>query len=88
MIPPDTTHGLVEVIRGMMVPVVTGTSPSTLGAPLSMDFSMTDAPPASHNENHVHSWLQDIVEAHQILMEKSYAWLRRTSEQLIRLLIC
>jgi hypothetical protein len=31
---------------------------------------MADGPPASHNENYVHSWLQDIVEAHQLLLDK------------------
>jgi hypothetical protein len=61
MVPPDTTSGLVEVIRAM-VPVVTDTS--NLGAPLAMDFSMPKGPPASHNENYVYSWLQDTVEAH------------------------
>jgi hypothetical protein len=67
MVPPDTTSKLVEVIRAT-VPVVTGTS--NLGAPLAMDFSMADGPPASHNENYVHSWLQDSVEAHQLLLDK------------------
>jgi hypothetical protein len=46
MVPPDTAPGLVRVIRAK-VPVVTGTN--TLGAPLAMDFSMTDCPPAFHN---------------------------------------
>jgi hypothetical protein len=67
MAPPHTAPELVEVIRAM-VPVVTGTS--NLGAPLAMDFSMVDGSPASHNENYVHSWLQDIVEAHQLLLDK------------------
>jgi hypothetical protein len=67
MVPPDTAPEHVEVIRAM-VPVVTGTS--NLGAPLVMDFSMADGPPASHNENYVHSWLQDIIEAHQLLLDK------------------
>jgi hypothetical protein len=67
MVPPDTAPELVEVIRAM-VPVVTGTS--NLGAPLAMDFSMANGPPASHNENYVHSGLQDTVEAHQILLDK------------------
>jgi hypothetical protein len=31
---------------------------------------MPDGPPASHNKNYVHSWLQDTVEAHQLLMDK------------------
>jgi hypothetical protein len=58
-----------------MVPVVTGTC--SLGAPLSMDFSTTDSPPASHNESNVHSWLNDTVEAHQLLLDKIVV-LRRT----------
>jgi hypothetical protein len=45
-----------------MVLVVTGTS--TLGAALAMDFAMTDGPPASRNDNYVHYWPQDTVEAH------------------------
>jgi hypothetical protein len=67
MVPPDTTHEFVEVLRAM-VPVVTGTS--SLGAPLAMDFSMADGPPASDNENYVHFWPQDTVEAHHLLMDK------------------
>jgi hypothetical protein len=67
MVPPDTAPKLVEVIRAM-VPVVTGTS--NLGAPLAMDFSMVDGPPTSHNENYVHSWLHDTVEAHPLLLDK------------------
>jgi hypothetical protein len=67
MVPPDTAPELVEVIRAM-VSVVTCTS--NLGAPLAMDFSMADGPPSSHNENYVHSWLQDTVEAHQLLLDK------------------
>jgi hypothetical protein len=67
MVPPDTALELVEVIRAM-VPVVTGTS--NLGAPLAMDFSMAYGPSASHNENYVNSWLQDTVEAHQLLLDK------------------
>jgi hypothetical protein len=51
-----------------MVPVFTGIS--NLGAPLAMDFSRADGPPASHNENYVHSWLQDTVEAHRLLLDK------------------
>jgi hypothetical protein len=51
-----------------MVPVVTGTS--NIGAPLAMDFSMAYGPPASHSENYVHSWRQDTVEAHQLLLDK------------------
>jgi hypothetical protein len=56
-----------EVIR-VKVPVVTGTS--ALRASLAMDLWMTDDPPASHNENYVHSWPQDIVEAHQLVLNK------------------
>jgi cytochrome oxidase Cu insertion factor (SCO1/SenC/PrrC family) len=67
MVPPDTTPQLVEVIRAM-VPVVTGTS--NLGAPLAMDFSIAHCPPVCHNENYIHSWLQDTVEAHQPLLDK------------------
>jgi hypothetical protein len=67
MVPPDTTHEVVGVIRAK-VPVVSGTS--NLGPPLAMDFSMADGPPASHNENYVHSWLQDTVEAHHLLLDK------------------
>jgi hypothetical protein len=48
----DAGLNLVEVIRAKF-PIVSGTS--ILGAPLAMDFSMTDAPPASHNETYVHS---------------------------------
>jgi hypothetical protein len=61
VVPLDTAPEVVEVIRAK-VPVLTGTS--TLGAPLAMD------PPASHNDNYVHSWLQDTVEAHQLLLNK------------------
>jgi hypothetical protein len=67
MVPPDTTPELVEVIRAI-APVVTGTS--NLGAPLAMDFSMADGPPASHNENYVHSWLKNTVEAHHLFLDK------------------
>jgi hypothetical protein len=35
-----------------------------------MDLSMAYDPPASHNENYVHSWLQDTVEAHRLLFDK------------------
>jgi L-fucose mutarotase/ribose pyranase (RbsD/FucU family) len=31
---------------------------------------MTDGLPASHNENYVHSWLHNTVEAHQLLLDK------------------
>jgi hypothetical protein len=67
MVPPDTALELVEVIRAM-VPVVTGTG--NLGAPLAMEFSMADGPLASRNEKYVHSWLQDTVEAHQLLLDR------------------
>jgi hypothetical protein len=62
LVPLETALELVEVIRAK-VPVVTGTI--TLGAPLAMDFSMMDVPPASHDENYVHFWLHDTVEAHE-----------------------
>jgi hypothetical protein len=52
MVPPDTAPELVEVIRAM-APIATGTT--NLGAPLAMDFSMANGPPASHNENYEHS---------------------------------
>jgi hypothetical protein len=61
MVPPNTAPELVEVIR-TTVPVVRGTS--NLGTPLAMDFSIANGPPTSHNENYVHYWLQDTVEAH------------------------
>jgi hypothetical protein len=67
MVPPDTAPELVEVIRAM-VPVVSGTD--YFGAPLTIDFSMADGPPTSYNENCVHSWLKDTVEAHQLLLDK------------------
>jgi hypothetical protein len=67
MVPPDTALELVEVIRAK-VPVITGTN--ILGAPLAMDFSMAYGPTASHTANYVHSWLQDTVEAHQLLLDK------------------
>jgi hypothetical protein len=67
MVPSDTAPEVVEVIRAM-VPVVTGTS--NLETTLAMDFSMAFGPPASHIENYVHSWLQDTVEAHQLLLDK------------------
>jgi hypothetical protein len=78
MVPPDTAPELVEVMR-TMVPVVTGTS--ILGAPLAMDFSMVDGPPASHNENYVHSWLQDTVEAHQLLLDKIVCFTMRDTRR-------
>jgi hypothetical protein len=31
---------------------------------------MADGPPASHNDNYVHFWLQNTVEAHQLLLDK------------------
>jgi hypothetical protein len=67
MVPPDTALELVEVIRAK-VPVVRGTS--NLGAPLAMDFSMAYGPTRTHNENNAHSWPQDTVEAHQLLLDK------------------
>jgi hypothetical protein len=67
MVPPETTNELVVVIR-TMVPVVTGTS--TLRAPLAMDFCDGRCPPASHNDNYFHFWLQDTVEFHQLLLDK------------------
>jgi hypothetical protein len=67
MVPPFTAHKLVEMTRAM-VPVVTGTS--TLGASWAMEFSMTEGPPASHNENYAHSWLHETVEAHQLIWDK------------------
>jgi hypothetical protein len=67
MVPPDTSHEHVEVIR-TMVPVAAGTS--DVGAPLAMDFSMANGPPSSHNDSYAHSWLQDTVEAHQLLLDK------------------
>jgi hypothetical protein len=60
---------------------VTGTT--TLGTPLAMDLSMTDGPLASDNEDCVHSWLQDTVETHQLLLDKTL--LCRTSEEHMRL---
>jgi hypothetical protein len=35
---------------------------------------MADGPPAFHNDNHVHSWLQDIVEAHQLTLDKIFCF--------------
>jgi hypothetical protein len=67
MVPSDTAPRLVEAIR-TIVPIVTGTS--TLEAPLTMDFSMTDAPPGSHNGNYIYFWLHNTVEAHQLLLDK------------------
>jgi hypothetical protein len=67
MIPPETALELVEVIRAK-VPVVAGTN--NLGALLAMDLSMAYGPPASHNDNYVHSWLQDTMEAHKLLLGK------------------
>jgi hypothetical protein len=67
MVPPDTVLELV-VVKHAKVSVVTGTT--TLGASMAMDFSVTDGPPASENENYVLSWLQDTVEAHKLLLDK------------------
>jgi hypothetical protein len=41
----------------------------SLGAPLAMDSSMLNGPPASHNINHTHSVLQDSVAAQQKLLD-------------------
>jgi hypothetical protein len=84
MVPSDTAPGLVEVTR-TIVPIVTGTS--TLEAPLTMDFSVTDAPPASHNDNYVYFWLHDTVEAHQLLLDKIVCLLRLTLEEHIWLFV-
>jgi hypothetical protein len=35
-----------------------------------MDFSMADGPSSYNNKNYAYSWLQDIVEAHQLLLDK------------------
>jgi hypothetical protein len=67
MVPPDAARILVEVIHAK-VPIVTGTS--NLGAHLAMDFSIAYAPPASHNENYVHSWLQDTVEGYHLVLNE------------------
>jgi hypothetical protein len=58
---------LIDEIREF-VPVVSGTR--TLGAPLAMDLSMVDGPPACHYINYIHSWLQDSVAAQQKLWDK------------------
>jgi L-fucose mutarotase/ribose pyranase (RbsD/FucU family) len=63
MVPQNTVPELDEVIRAK-VPVATGTN--TLGALYAMDFLIT----ASHKDNYIHSWLQDTVEAHQLLLDK------------------
>jgi hypothetical protein len=52
MVPLDMGSEVFEVIRAK-VPAITGKN--TLVATLTMDFSMTDGPPAYHNENYVHS---------------------------------
>jgi hypothetical protein len=77
MIHADISLELVEMTRAK-IPVVSGSS-NLLGGPLTMDFSMANGPPASHNENYVHSWLQETVEAHQLLLGKivCYVGLRR-----------
>jgi hypothetical protein len=66
MVPLDTHVAVVETIRGLMS-VVSGTR--TLGALLAMDLSMTYGPHVLHNVNHVYSWLEDIVSAHQSLRD-------------------
>jgi hypothetical protein len=45
-------------------------NPCNIGVPLAMNFSMAHGPPTSHKENYIHSWLQDTVEAHQLLLDK------------------
>jgi hypothetical protein len=55
MVPQDTALELVEVIRARVF-VVTGTS--SLGAPLAMDFSISDGLAKAYcNDYYVHSWL-------------------------------
>jgi hypothetical protein len=74
-------HELVEAIRAK-VPVVPGTS--TLGAPLAMDVSVTDGPPASHNENYI---ILDYKTPWRLIMSywiRSLALLCRTSEEHVR----
>jgi hypothetical protein len=78
MVPPDTAPKLADVIRAM-VPIVTGTT--NLGAPLAMDFSMADGPPASHNENYVHSWSKTPWRLINSSWTRSFALLCRTSER-------
>jgi hypothetical protein len=40
-----------------------------MSLPLAMDFSVAKCPLASHIECYVHSWLQDTVEAHELLLD-------------------
>jgi hypothetical protein len=42
---------------------------SNIGAPFGDGPLDGNGPPASHNENYVHSWMQDTVEAHQLLLD-------------------
>jgi hypothetical protein len=35
-----------------------------------MYFSMTDGPPSSNSDNYAYYWLQDTVEAHELLLDK------------------
>jgi hypothetical protein len=51
MVPLDNAPTLVDKIREL-VPIVACIR--TLGAPLAMDFWMSDGPPASRNINYVH----------------------------------
>jgi hypothetical protein len=67
MVPLDTHVVMVETIRVLM-PVVSGTR--TLGALLAIDLSMTYGPHVLHNMNNVNSWLEDIVSAHQRLLDQ------------------
>jgi hypothetical protein len=64
---PNNAPALADAIRREIVPIVTGTR--TLGAPLAMDFPMSDEPPASHNINYVYSWLYDSVVPQQTLFD-------------------
>jgi hypothetical protein len=38
---------------------------------MAMDISMTDGPPASHNDSYEHSWQQDTVDTHQLVMSNT-----------------
>jgi hypothetical protein len=78
-VPLVTTPTLVDEIHEL-VPVASGTR--TLGAPLAMDFSMADGPPAPHDITYVHSWLQDSVAAQPKYWTSNivYLYLRLTLE--------
>jgi hypothetical protein len=68
MVPLDTAHAMDEETRPF-VPVVLG----TLGAPFTLwrwISRLRGCPPASHNQNYVHSMLQDYVEAQQDLIAR------------------